>query len=557
MRGTLRRVMAVLQADKTIGKLDLATARSRYRGIGQYLVNHALSHLACRRSPTWYVLPKDYWSFRTVRERVHLELAVTDATITAIKSRLSANHSATHSITNDISMYQKFLKQTRKEFMKIAEKRTHKAEADAEERAPFLARMKKCDIRTKGAQQAIESIREKLRRAEVQVATGNLTGAAEVFIPPEDPTVASNKKDGKKGKGDAGKAEAPAVVYNYKAVHALMEAATQEIQRLEDSISEQAAVRQQCEKEVRMYDWQCQRTSRMLRDLAEGRFQMMIDVQQVAVREAKHLDSTEDTAEVQTMRYKSMRRYYNHLMGFLEGPITERGQQLAREAEQRRVSEVLKGSPSGRTDFSSPAAAQAAAQMAASKKRGALASGEEVDSLSFRSQLDSRGSSEADLFLDRGASAGTDGFGIDVIEEDDRSAVDSVFSDGDSSLVQEERRRHEAELNEKAAAVEALLGTEDLEPADTRTSSQIAVDAEIELAHHNSLENRQKREAALQLLAEEQARELATQDLRLRVFEDYWNALPQNAERVLRKKTAEQDTTENIEEVTVAEVKAL
>jgi hypothetical protein len=121
-------------------------------------------------------------------------------------------------------------------------------------------------------------------------------------------------------------------------------------------------------------------------------------------------------------------------------------------------------------------------------------------------------------------------------EDDDRSAGgDSVFSDGDSAQVMEERRRHEAALNSTA---EGDKEVEEVEHGaqDTRTSSQIAVDAEIELAHQNSHENRMKREAALKLLAEEQARENATQDLRLRVFEEYWNALPQNAERVQNRR---------------------
>jgi hypothetical protein len=480
------------------------------------------------------VLPKDYWSFRIVRERVNVEIAVTDATVEAIRSRLMANHSSHHAIDNDISMFQKFLKQTRKEILKIAEKRARKAEADAMERAPFVARIKKCDVRIKGAEKAIEVIRDKLRRAEVQVAAGNANGAAEIFIPPKDDASVSSK-GGKKGANRKGSAKEPAAeqVYDFKTVYELMNAATEEITRLEGVIADQQALRKEGENQVRMCDWQCQRTSRMLRDLAENRFQTMVDVQLVAVREAKRLEGTEEVADVQSQRYKGMKKYLHTLTAFLEGPIAERGQQLAKESEQRRVSEILKGgstSTSTRAEFSSPLAAQAAAQAAASKKRSLLAgvSGEDSSSrdnlsplASFRSTM-SRNGSEADFSLTGDRAIVLDTLGALSVEDDDRSVGDSVFSDGDTAFVMEERRRHQEALLAAESAAEQAAGAEDEQVAqDNRTSSQIAVDQEIELAHHNSLENRMKREAALKALAEEQAREMAAQDLRIRVFEEY------------------------------------
>lgn len=543
MRGSIRRVVDVLQADKTIGKINYASARQVYKGIGPWLVNHVLANVSCRRSATWYVLPKDYWSFRIVRERVNLELAMTDATLSGIKGRVGQNHSETYHIANDISSYQKFLKTARKEILKIAEKRASKSDADAAERAPYMANIKKTDVKIRGAEKAIEEIREKLRRADVQVATGNLNGAAEVFIPPEEPPVET--KPGKKNKKN--ESEKAVIQYDFKAVYALMDAANQEIQRLQDVIAEQNTKKKESENVMRMYDWQCQKTSRMLRDLAENRFQVMVDVQAIAVREAKHLESTEDMVATHTSRYKAMKRYHRQLMDFLEGPIADRSAQLSREAEQRRVSEILNRTPSNRTDFSSPADAKAAAEKAASKKRGMLsASGEEVSPLpSFRSALGSRASSEQDFF-DRSMTIPLDTLGGSNIDEDG-SVADSTFSFEDSSHkeVMKDRLRHE-----QRNAVPVVDDAHEVDPAaqDNRTSSQIAVDAEIELAHHNSLENRLKREEALKLLAEEQAREMATQDLRLRVFDDYWTALPQNAERVQRRRSNEAKAQVNVDE---------
>lgn len=348
MRGTIKRVMDVLQADKTISKIDFALARQKFKGIGQYLINHALANVACRRSPTWYVLPRDYWSFRIVRDRVNTEIALTDATVCGIRAHLGNNHSSHYDINSDLARYQKFLKQTRKEILTIAEKRAAKHGVDETERAPFVTSIKKCDTRIRGAEKAIEVIKDKLRRAEVQVASGNATAAAEIFIPP--PVVSEDEKAKKKGKKK--EPEAPAVVYNFKAVYALIDAANQEIESLKTTIAEQSAKKKDGENSVRMYDWQCQRTSRMLRDLAETRFQTMIDVQLIAVREAKRLEQTEEGQDVQLTRYKAMKRYARQLNDFLQGPIVERGAQLTREAEQRRVSELMNRSPASAKDSS-------------------------------------------------------------------------------------------------------------------------------------------------------------------------------------------------------------
>ena len=348
MRGTIKRVLDLLQADKTINKIDFAHARQKFQGIGQFLVNHALANVACRRSPTWYVLPRDYWSFRVVRDRVNTEIALTDAAVSGIRSQLGSNHSSHYDINSDIAKYQKFLKQTRKEILTIAEKRAAKHGVDESERAPFVTTVKKCDVRIKGAEKAIEVIKDKLRRAEVQVAAGNATGAAEIFVPP--PVEAEDEKAKKKGKKK--EPEAPAVVYNFKAVYALIDAANQEIESLKAVVAEQSVKKKEGENSVRMYDWQCQRTSRMLRDLAEARFQTMVDVQLIAVREAKRLEKTEEWQDLQLTRYKGMKRYARQLTDFLQGPIVDRGNQLAKEAEQRRVSELMSRSPASAKESS-------------------------------------------------------------------------------------------------------------------------------------------------------------------------------------------------------------
>lgn len=142
---------------------------------------------------------------------------------------------------------------------------------------------------------------------------------------------------------------------------------------------------------------------------------------------------------------------------------------------------------------------------------------------------------------------------------DEESVANSNYSYDD----EEENDPIALMLAERDKAQGIVTGAEEVNAeavdtnTDTRTSSQIAVDKEIELAHLNSVENRMKRDAELKLLAEEQAREMATQDLRIRVFEDYWSAMPQNAERVQRKKNKEKEEEDSLrseESSVVAEV---
>lgn len=378
------------------------------------------------------------------------------------------------------------------------------------------------------------------------MASGNATGAGEIFIPPPPP---EEPKKGKKAP------ELVSVVYDFKTVYALMDAATTEIESLKALIGEQNARRKEAENSVRMYDWQCQRTSRMLRDLAETRFQTMVDVQLIAVREAKRLDNTQDHQDAQSVRYKRMKRYTRQLVDFLEGPIADRAAQLTREAEMRRVSELMNRSPahhngggntfasssgSGRAEFSSKDAAMNAAREVGAKKRGLLSSfTEEMSPVpSFRSAL----SNLSDTDLERPATAFSELYSGGVLDENSVDESNYSYENDDISLTLERAVRN---------TIDTAETTESNEIVDTRTSSQIAVDRELELAHFNSVENRIKRENELKLLAEEQARELASTDLRIRVFEEYWTALPQNMERVQRRKNKEVEEVAPSEESSV------
>eukprot|EP01034_Spumella_vulgaris_P022146 gene22146-28251_t len=66
-------------------------------------------------------------------------------------------------------------------------------------------------------------------------------------------------------------------------------------------------------------------------------------------------------------------------------------------------------------------------------------------------------------------------------------------------------------------------GGDVIDPGEYRP---LTVDEEIMLLHHNSIDNRKRREEELKRVAAAQAEESAVQELRMKVFDDYWTALP-------------------------------
>lgn len=87
-QNTISRVLPLLSTDATIGLFPpYSTLRRdvKTRGVGYWLINHVLSNRLCYLSPTWQVLPEDYWSIENIQHRFELELAYVDASITGMK----------------------------------------------------------------------------------------------------------------------------------------------------------------------------------------------------------------------------------------------------------------------------------------------------------------------------------------------------------------------------------------------------------------------------------------------------------------------------------------
>ena len=85
----ISRILPLLSTDTSIRQFppysSLLRRDVKTGGVGYWLINHVLSNRVCYQSPTWYILPEDYWSMENIQHRFGLELAYIDASITGIK----------------------------------------------------------------------------------------------------------------------------------------------------------------------------------------------------------------------------------------------------------------------------------------------------------------------------------------------------------------------------------------------------------------------------------------------------------------------------------------
>lgn len=81
-------------------------------------------------------------------------------------------------------------------------------------------------------------------------------------------------------------------------------------------------------------------------------------------------------------------------------------------------------------------------------------------------------------------------------------------------------------MNSMLSTTIHLMQSQQQQSIDNSLQKSLTIDEELALAHYNSVENVKKREDELKRLANEQAEEMIANDLRLRLFDEYWSALP-------------------------------
>ena len=83
----------------------------------------------------------------------------------------------------------------------------------------------------------------------------------------------------------------------------------------------------------------------MLRDMAAERFQSMVDVQSIVLRESKKLAESETKSQDDIRRLKGSMRYQHVMQSFLSGLLADRKSQLKQEHDQRTLESLLHRSP--------------------------------------------------------------------------------------------------------------------------------------------------------------------------------------------------------------------
>ncbi|KAJ1444141.1 hypothetical protein B484DRAFT_388973 [Ochromonadaceae sp. CCMP2298] len=141
-----------------------------------------------------------------VGDRMTLQLACVGAALTGAQACITDDRSSTADITVGISVYNKFLKSTRKEILQIADKRMRKDDMDREERGPLGGMMGVTHRAIRACEGSISALEDVMRRANVQ----NIDGAVLLLVPEEAGEEGEGKgggvrgkegKEGKEGKG--------------------------------------------------------------------------------------------------------------------------------------------------------------------------------------------------------------------------------------------------------------------------------------------------------------------------------------------------------------------
>ena len=317
----------------------------------------------------------------------------------------------------------------------------------------------------------IKSIRDKLALCEIMLAAGNLEGAYHVLVKPDETT------DLKKS----------AAINYAKIVYNLIEEKKKEIEENQEKIIVFEEKKKVYEEELRQYDKQTIKTTKMLKDLAESKFNTIVDIQLLLSRANRNVKST-NIENIMTSRLKKFLNKYSAIIkAFTNDKMTKkRSQSSLRDSDDNRSHGPLMSMVGG----------------------------------SFRDAEDSAEQTLEGEFLM-----------VTEVEIEESFLNDDVIVDFDSENVDDN-----------------FSMTTDEGPNITTAMS---VDEVISLAHYNSNYSRLKREEEARILEEAQKLAIDGKNLQMQIFDQYWSALPPREENMIEtlfnKKPKKKNEKENNE----------
>lgn len=277
----------------------------------------------------------------------------------------------------------------------------------------------------------------------------------------------------------------------------------------------------QLQFELKGYDHLVYRTNRLLKRFAEEKFSLIIDIQSLSKRTSKYLLSEETTSGTKQKLFRSYRKYYNKLKFFFDTTLSNKEKLLQQLAEQRKFAELMKVGGSGSDkEYGSPddgrfSRSQSRSGSGHHSRRTKVVRGLSRGA-SKKQMLSPEEFMNSDFNFDiLGSGGGIPGIQEEVLHDaaslyGEESIDSNSFTVGSLPPTNEEKEVDDAEV----AAKKAEEGV------------KLTVDEEIALISYNSPEAIAKREAELKALEEQQAVQTAKQELRMKVFDEYWQSFP-------------------------------
>ena len=556
LRLALKRVFFVMQHQDAFGPFNYQIVRSQFQGVGMFMIDTVLGDNTptqpYRNSPLWLVLPKDYWSFRQVKERIFHEQAFIEGLVNGMKERLGQVEEANENIDNNISKYQKYLKKVRKQVVDIAQKQVEKEADDEMEKAAKIQLIKKTEKSIASTHRKINAINEKVRLTDMMIAGGNFEGVYELLRPP--PELDEN------GNPIVKKKDEP---HTTASIMQMVEDVKGKAQDLAKNIKDLEEKKHRMELELKAYSMYCMRATKLLKNLAEDRFNTMIDLQLLTNRISKNLDN----AEVEELEMKKFRKFNNKylraIQHFFDENVSNRGMQLTKDAELKKIQELMNRPTFGAAaTVSAPNATTTSSTLRIGTEIRRTHSLEEKVPPSPAAQQRSLSSKhiKSDPVVTSRRRSGTmasfhleDSPEPDLIPEGEdeialapellptkqeplRGASTVSYDNTESSVASSAAQRLARQINDQMQG--SFIEPEEEEddplvelPLTSKVEAvpinrTLTIDEEIELLHYNSPEMIAKREEELRQLAIQKAEELANQELRMKIFDDYWLAYP-------------------------------
>jgi hypothetical protein len=557
----IRRIFTIFQADEALGGFQNMTytdVMNKYGGVSFYVIEKTLQDKCLRNddstsSPLWLNLPSNYWNTRFLKSRLVHENGIMNTLMKEFKSLLINKESKNEIVEKAIKDYEKYLKKLRLELIATIEKSNTKGVSDVEQRkdkmkslsntTSNLQRMKNQEIALK---KKLKEIQEKVnanqpeyglfllnpeqfplpedyaeivaaRNAAAAAAALKSSDSADEFTSPLlgvgfSPSTGKSKSKKLRRRSTALPSEferQQQMETQLATLTPLIEAENEHLQKTQESIVEVEKKIINLQYELKNYDSLCYRTNKLLKNFAEDKFYTIMDIQMLSKRTSKFLTSEENVFLVKQKLFASYKKYIRKLKFFYETILLPKEKELISLAEKRKFDELMKV---GGNEYDYASALSPSMSSSNNRKtkvgRGISRGQSKKGGLMTEDSMFKNSDINFDVFSASGTKLTGEG---DVLHD-----VASIYGEEDSI---------------DSATAGTIIGELTVPPPNNQTMTStgdrpLTVDEEIALLHYNSPEAIAKREAELRALEDQQAKELAVQELKMKIFEQYWSSFP-------------------------------